>query len=141
VTVDRPVDLVRRLHLELWGDGDITAIERFIAPDATTSMTGFEGSTVDVVREDVERYLGAFTDIATEIVELVDGGDSVVLWWRTAGTHTGPYGDIAPTPTGLRITMEGVDIYRVSDGLVVEVRSFWEAADVYRQFGLLADGL
>lgn len=137
----RPVDLVRSLHLELWRDGDMTAIDRYISPAARTVMTGFDGSTIDVLREDVERYQGAFSDVETEIVDLIDGGDQVVLWWTTAGTHTGPYGDIAPTPTGRRIVMEGVDVLTVDAGLVVEVRSFWDAAAVYRQFGLLADGL
>ena len=136
-----PAELVRTMHLELWGNSDPTAIDRYISPDARTIMTGFEGSTVDVMREDVERYQGAFDDVETEIVELIDAGDKVVLWWRTVGTHTGPYGDIAPAPTGKRITMEGVDICRVADGKIVEVRSFWDAAEVYRQFGLLADGL
>ena len=65
----------------------------------------------------------------------------MVLWWRTAGTHTGPYGDITPEPTGKTITMEGVDLYRVHAGKVVEVRSFWDAAEVYRQLDLLPDGL
>ena len=136
-----PADLVRTMHLELWGESDPTAIDRYISPDARTLMTGFEGSTVDVMREDVERYQGAFDDVETEIVDLIDAGAKVVLWWRTVGTHTGPYGDIAPQPTGQRITMEGVDIYEVADDKIIEVRSFWDAAEVYRQFGLLAEGL
>ncbi len=136
-----PAELVRTMHLELWGASDPTAIDRYISPDARTVMTGFEGSTIEVMREDVERYHGAFEDVQTEIVELIDAGDKVVLWWRTTGTHTGPYGDIAPQPTGKQITMEGVDIYTVADAKIVEVRSFWDAAEVYRQFGLLADGL
>jgi ketosteroid isomerase-like protein len=37
--------------------------------------------------------------------------------------------------------MEGVDFYTVTDGRITEVRSFWDAAEVYRQFGLLPDGL
>jgi steroid delta-isomerase-like uncharacterized protein len=137
----RPVDLVRALHLELWRDGDMSAIDRYVSPAARTVMTGFDGSTIDVLREDVERYQGAFTDVETEIVDLIDAGDKVVLWWTTAGTHVGPYGDIAPEPTGDRITMEGVDVFTVEAGAIVEVRSFWDAAAVYRQFGLLADGL
>ncbi len=134
-------DLVKALHLELWADGDRTALDRYVAPDARTVMTGFEGSTIEVMREDVDRYFGAFSDVTTEIVEMLNEGDRVVLWWRTTGTHTGPYGDIAPQPTGLVITMEGVDLYRVTGDKVTEVRSFWDAAAVYRQFGLLADGL
>lgn len=94
-----------------------------------------------MLREDVERYVGAFTDVETEIGDLIAEGDRVVIWWTTTGTHTGPYGDIAPEPTGERITMEGVDIVTVADGLIVAVQSFWDAAAVYRQFGLLADGL
>lgn len=136
-----PAELVRTLHLELWGAGDATAVDRYIASDARTVMTGFEGSTIEVMREDVERYLGAFTDVETEIVELIEAGDRVVLWWTTAGTHVGPYGDIAPEPNGARIVMEGVDVFRVAGDRIVEVRSFWDAAAVYRQFGLLADGL
>ena len=72
---------------------------------------------------------------------MVAQGGRVAMWWRTVGTHVGPYGDIAPTPTGARITMEGVDFVTVADDRIVEVRSFWDAAEVYRQFGLLADGL
>ena len=104
-------------------------------------MTCFEGSTIDVMREDVARYQGAFVDVVTEIDELIAAGDQVVLWWRTAGTPTGPYGDIAPEPTGQRIAMEGVDLDRVHAGKIVEVRSFRDAAEVYRQLDLLPDGL
>lgn len=37
--------------------------------------------------------------------------------------------------------MEGVDFYRVAGIRISEVRSLWDAAGVYRQFGLLADHL
>ncbi|MEM9515764.1 MAG: ester cyclase [Actinomycetota bacterium] len=136
-----PTELVERFHIELWGNGDMDAIARSVAPDATTVMTGFEGSTIEVMRDDVGRYVGAFSDVETEIVELFGDADRVLLWWTTTGTHVGPYGDIAPEPTGRRITMEGVDLYRVRGDMIVELRSFWDAATVYRQFGLLADGL
>lgn len=136
-----PGELVERFHRELWGDGDRSAIDRYVAPDARTLMTGSEGSTVEVMRDDVDRYFAAFSDVETRILELLACGDQVVLWWQTSGTHTGPYGDIAPEPTGTTITMEGVDRLRVSADRIVEVRSFWDAASVYRQFGLLPDGL
>ena len=37
--------------------------------------------------------------------------------------------------------MEGVDFVTVAGDRIVAMRSFWDAAAVYRQFGLLADGL
>lgn len=136
-----PSDTIRSFHMDLWGSGDLSAIDRYVATDARTVMTGFEGNTVEVLREDVERYVGAFTDVRTTIDHLIAEGDRVVMWWHTVGTHTGPYGDIAPEPTGRAITMEGVDLFTVTDGKITEMQSFWDAAGVYRQFGLLADGL
>lgn len=47
------------------------------------------------------------------------------MWWRTVGTHSGPYGDIAPMPTGKRITMEGVDFFTVAGDRIVGLRSVW----------------
>jgi len=134
-------DLIRRFHHELWGGGDLSAIDRLVDSNARTAMTGFEGSTVDVLREDVGRYLAAFDQVSTEIVELIVHDDRAAVWWRTSGRHIGPYGDIAPEPTQRRITMEGVDFFTVREGRIVAMRSFWDAAEVYRQFGLLADGL
>jgi len=136
-----PTTTVTSFHQRLWRDGDLAAIDAYVHPDAVTEMTGFSGSTVDVLREDVERYVGAFTGVSTEILRTITQGDQVAMWWRTVGTHVGPYGDIAPAPTGERITMEGVDFLTVSNGRITAVRSFWDAAEVYRQFGLLAAGL
>lgn len=136
-----PTELVERFHRELWGAADPAAVDRYVAADARIEMTGSDRATVEVMRADVERYFGAFSDVTTEILDLFGSGDKAVLWWRTNGTHTGPYGDIAPEPTGRRIVMEGVDIYRVNDDRIDAVHSFWDAAAVYRQFGLLAEGL
>jgi predicted ester cyclase len=135
-------DLLRRFHHELWVSGDLSAIDRYVDPKARAVMTGFDASTVhDVLRKDVERYVAAFDEVTSEIVELIVQDDRAAMWWRTSGRHVGPYGDIAPEPTHRRINMEGVDFFTVGVGRVVAMRSFWDAADVYRQFGLLADGL
>ena len=133
-------DVVRSFHQELWGAGDVSAVDRYVAPDAVVEMTGSEGATVEVLRADVERYVAAFDEVSTEILDLVAHGDRAALWWRTSGRHVGPYGDIAPEPTGARITMEGVDFVTVADQRIVAMRSFWDAATVYRQFGLLPSG-
>ena len=138
---DAAAQVMRSFHQELWAAGDLSAIERYVTPGAVTEMTGSSGSSVDALREDAERYFAAFDEVTAEILDLVADGDRVALWWRTSGRHVGPYGDIAPEPTGARITMEGVDFVTVAGGRIVGMRSFWDAATVYRQFGLLADGL
>jgi predicted ester cyclase len=132
-----PKAIVRAYHESLWRDGDLGAIDRYWTPGAVVHMTGFDGDALDVVRADAQRYLGAFTGIETRIDDLLGDGDKVVLRWATAGDHVGPYGTI--TATGKRITMRGVDIFRVSDGRIVECWSLWDGLDVYEQLGVLPE--
>lgn len=129
---------VSAYHYALWRDGDKGAIDRYWHPEAKVHMTDFEGTAVDVVREDVERYFGAFTEIETRIEHLVAEDDRVVLHWSTAGTHVGPYGDVAAT--GKRITMTGMDLLRLEDGRIVECWSMWDGLSVYDQLGVLKIG-
>lgn len=136
-----PKDVVRAFHHRLWIDGDVEAIDEFVHPSASIHVDGFEDATRAAIHEDVERYRAGFADVRSEITALVGEGEMVAMWWRTTGRHTGPYGDIAPVATGNDITMSGVNLYRVVDGLVVEVKNSWDGAAVYRQFGLLPDGL
>lgn len=131
--------VVRTLHERLWGSGDLTAIDDAFDPDAVTHWAGFTNDTVAAVRADAERYFAAFSDVTTAIEDLVAEGDKVVMRWKTLGRHTGPYGDVVAT--GRVITMEGIDIHRVFDGRIVESWSLWDGLEVYRQLGVLPDGL
>lgn len=129
---------VETYHQKLWGEGDKSAIETYWSPDAEVHMTDFDGTAVDVVREDVDRYFGAFTDQKTTIHHLVAEGDKVVLNWSTTGKHIGPYGDVAAT--GKDITMAGMDLLRLVDGKIVECWSMWDGLSVYDQLGVLKIG-
>lgn len=129
---------IRAYHERLWGRGDLSVIREVWAPDAKVSMTDFEGSALDTVIEDAERYFGAFEDVTTTIHALLAEGDQVVLHWSTTGTHTGPYGEIAAT--GRQITMAGMDILRLKDGRIVEIVSMWDGMSVFEQMGVLKIG-
>lgn len=136
---DDPKSVVRALHERLWGAGELAAIDDAFHPDAVTHWAGFSSNTVDAVRDDASRYFAGFTDVSTTIEELLADGDKVVMRWRTVGTHSGPYGEIEAT--GREITMEGIDIHRVDGGRIMESWSLWDGLEVYRQLGLLPDGL
>ena len=128
-------EIVRLLHDRLWRHADTDILDEIVAPDAMTHWTGSDGSTIDAVRTDVERYHAGFTDVHTRVDELVAEDDKVVLRWTTSGNHTGSYGRIAPT--GKVIMMTGVDIYRLAGGRIVEAWSMWDALDLYQQLGLV----
>ena len=83
-----------------------------------------------------EELFAAFPDFRYEVLEMVADGDRAVVRWRAHGTFTGlPYDGILAT--GARAEIEGLDLVRVEDGLLVENRSYWDDSAVARQLGLL----
>jgi steroid delta-isomerase-like uncharacterized protein len=131
----RNKEIVRAFHRRLWGDGDLTVIEEVIAEDALTHWGDGESSDVSAIRADAERYFAAFTDVSTSVDDVIGEDDKVVLRWTTTGTHTGPYGKVPPT--GRVVRMNGVDVYRLDGGRIVEAWSMWDALAVYQQLGLV----
>lgn len=135
---ERNKEIVRTYHQRLWGEGDLACIGEYWAPDAKVSMTDFDGTAVDVVHEDAERYWSSFEDVTTTIHALIAEGDTVVLHWSTEGLHTGAYGEIPAT--NKRITMAGIDILTLKDGRIVEAASMWDGLSVFEQMGVLKIG-
>lgn len=130
-------DLIAGYHRRLWSLSDLTVIDETFAPDAVVRFAGFDGSAVQTVHDDVTRYRGAFDEVVTEVLSLLAEGDRVVLHWTTSGNHVGPYG--AVEATGKRITMSGIDIFRIEDSRVAEYWSMWDGIDVYDQMGVLPE--
>lgn len=70
-------------------------------------------------------WRGAFSDIHMDVQELITDRDFVVNRFITKGTHDGPLFGIPPT--GKPMTVYGMEIHRVVDGLV---RESWIGDDV-----------
>jgi predicted ester cyclase len=59
-----------------------------------------------------------FPDYRWELQELVVEGDTIAARLIGRGTHTGPFGGIAPT--GRRIVTQELVVYRWADGKIVQ---------------------
>src|SRR5262249_4716514 len=57
-------------------------------------------------------------DARYEVDDLIAEGDRVVVRWRMLGTHKGDFRGIAPT--GRAIVLNGIAIYRVECGKLME---------------------
>ena len=77
----------------------------------------------------------AFPDLQFKIQDMIVEGSRVVVRWDMEGTHGGPFAGVAPT--GRRITNQGISIYRVVDGQIVEGWSQADRLDVLQQVGAL----
>jgi predicted ester cyclase len=80
-----------------------------------------------------QMFLTAFPDARVRIDNLIAEGDAVAETFVVEGTHTGPFQGLAPT--GTRVTVTGVTIIRIVDGLIVERWSEADFLGLMRQIG------
>jgi steroid delta-isomerase-like uncharacterized protein len=132
--VSQGKQVVRRVVEEMWNRGDAEAIEELIHEDLVEhgAFGGEAGGRADAERT-VIGFRAAFPDLRLEIADLVGEGEHVVLRWSGAGTHRAPF--MGAAPSGNRVEIEGIDIYRVVDGKVVEHWGYPDVLALMKQLG------
>jgi steroid delta-isomerase-like uncharacterized protein len=86
---------------------------------ALHSPPGFgTAHSVEEVRQRLSVFVGGFPDSQVVIKDLVAEGDRVFAWFSTTGTHTGKFMGIAPT--GKRVEMWVMGLFRIADGKIAE---------------------
>jgi predicted ester cyclase len=105
--------LVRRYFEEVWGKGNLAAVDDFMAPDCV-EHTAPPGSWPgrDLVKQFVAMVHGAFPDLKATLHDIVAQRDKVAYSWSVSGTHLGEWAGISPT--GLHMTTRCITIYRIA---------------------------
>ena len=120
-SLEKNKDVVRRLH-ELWNTGDLARIPEVFHPDFAghwpRSSRKPERRGLDEVRAGLMNTRRAFPDWYENVVDMVAEGDRVVTRYVSTGTHRGEFWGIAPT--GIRITVHEMSIYRIAEEKVIE---------------------
>jgi predicted ester cyclase len=119
--------LVRRFYREVYGDWNMALVPEVVSPRFTShdwpegGPTGPQGFELfySAIR-------AALPDARYEVDDLIAEGDKVVVRWRLLGTHQGDFRGIAPS--GQKIELKGIAIYRVDNGKLMER---WVVTDLY----------
>ena len=111
--------LVRRQMEEGFNTGNLTIFDETYAPDFLDHQ-GFADQQPGLaeVKRVYERFRAAFPDLSTTIEDLVAEGDKVVVRSRLRATHLGTFQGLPPT--GKPIEIEAINIYRITNGKIVE---------------------
>lgn len=120
-------------HTErVWNQGDLDAVDRFIAPDYVEHDPSVEEhlNGPDAYRRNVDSFRSAFPDLEVTIEDSVVEGDRIAMRQSFRGTHEGEFMGIEPT--GNEIKSTSLLICRIEDGKIAET---WVETDM---LGLLA---
>lgn len=132
---DRAKALVLRHHEEIWSRGILSAVDEIYAPEfvghhpGQPDWIGPEG-----VKEVVAATRHAFPDFSESIEDVVAEGDRVVTRFTASGTHQGPFRGLAPT--GKRISMAEMAIFRLAGDKIVEKWGLTDRFAMFEQLGL-----
>jgi steroid delta-isomerase-like uncharacterized protein len=133
------VEVVRRFY-EAFGEGDLDAATAVFAADVR--MTDPDLGTVEglqAFRAYLEGLKGPLPDAGAIIERIYEAGDTVIVEGRFTGTNTGPLeGPEGETPpSGRKVDLPFADFSRLSEGRIVEYRTYYDQVALLTQLGLM----
>ena len=115
---------------------DVEAMAALWAPDGEEHIA----SQVDAVgpngvRAYFTELFTAFPDLTLSVETTVAEDDKVAVHWKATANMTGPLWGLEPT--GAHVEIEGIDLLRVRDGLIVRNDAVPDGMALARQIGLV----
>jgi steroid delta-isomerase-like uncharacterized protein len=118
--------IARRVY-EIVSTGDFGRAKEIVdpeAPDNELLPNDPPAKLIDTFEETFSEARAAFPDLNVTVEEVMAEGDRVAARVTMRGTHCGEFQGIAPT--GKRVEVRAMDMFRISDGKIVE---HWGHAD------------
>ena len=107
--------IARRFIEEAVNTGDLDRVAQFVTPDL-----------VDEMKRHILGVRSTYPDLQVTVRQQIAEGDLVVTRVTAKGTHTGTFCSIPPT--NKQIVIEGVNIDRITNGMIVR---HWGAANTF----------
>jgi len=121
---------------EVLNKGNMQVVDELIAPNFV-EHDPFPGQApgVEGLKQAMVALRQAFPDLHVTVDEMLSDGDKVVIRSTMKGTHKGTFMNIPAT--GKQISVEGIDIVRISNGRVVEHWGVTDNLTMMQQLGLV----
>jgi len=126
--------LVRRFIEDFWAGGDLARVGEFLPDDYTEhNLLPGQGPGLEGYRRRFVALRAGLPDVTITVDDLFGEGDRVVARVTIRGTHRGPLFGVAPT--GRRIELSAINVYRVAGGKVAERWGQQDVLGALRQMG------
>jgi len=126
--------LVRAVFSDIWSTGNIELVPDFFSENFVGHFPG--GDTVhgrEGLAAQVTSHRRAFPDWTEEVEDEIIDHDRVAVRFRSRGTNTGDF--LGNPPTGSRVEISEVAIFRLEDGKIAEQWVYPDMLSMQRQLG------
>ena len=126
----------RRFMEEVFNKGNLTAADEFMSADFVEHdpFPG-QGPGLQGLKQGLAAFRQAFPDLHIGIDDMIADGEKVVIRSTMKGTHKGTFMNMPPT--GKQISVEGIDIVRMSGGKAIEHWGQADALTMMQQLGAI----
>jgi predicted ester cyclase len=125
--------VVRKVLEEVWDKGNYDAVDEYFASDFVDHTPGMTGPDREGQKSAARRMRDAFPDLHTEYSDLLVEGDRVLLHYHGVGTHQGDF--LGMSPTGKKVCMGGMSMYRIEGGKLKEHWGYFDTMNLMDQLG------
>ncbi len=129
----RNIDVVRVVFSEIWSKGNLELIDELYGATFTGHFPAETFHGREGIRDRVTAHRTAFPDWTEEIEDTIAEQDRVVARFTSSGTNLGNFLD--NPPTGNRIEISEVAIFKLEDGKIVEQWVYPDMLSMQRQLG------
>jgi steroid delta-isomerase-like uncharacterized protein len=135
MNIEENTALVRRFVNEVQGEHKLELVDELFSADFVDHYAG----SAPPYRESAKRFFtmifSAFPDVRATIHDQVASGDKV--WTRKTfnGTHLGPF--MGVPPTGKKITVDVMDVFRIENGKIAEHWGVSDMLSLMQQIGVI----
>jgi steroid delta-isomerase-like uncharacterized protein len=133
------IAIVRRIFDEVINQENKAALDDILAPDMITHDTingRLEGAAA--FKGLIAFFDAAFPGHRVTVQRYIADGDCVAVHHTHYARHTGDF--MGLPPTGRELVVPGMELYRLSEGRVVEFWRHDDDAGMLRQLGLMPGG-
>ena len=110
---DENVARLKRLLLEVFGQGDMSVVDEAVAEDFVEHQQGLPQGR-EGLKSVIRTLRQSFPDLSYTVVQMVADEDKVWGRFRSRGTNKGPF--MGQHPTGKQMEIEVIDIGRFEEG-------------------------
>ena len=125
--------LVRRFIREVWGQGNLDLVDELVATDHVHHLSRRDVRGPDGVMELVKWFRAFLPDLTIDIHNIIGEGNTVVAYFTFHGTDKGGYGGRPASQK--QVAYQGIDIFRLDRGRIVERWGIVDTASLLQQIG------
>lgn len=96
-------------------------------PDQKPGVEGF--------KDTIAFYKHTFPDSQVSLAQVIGDGDYVATLWTVTGTHQAEFFGVPAT--GRKVSVEGMNFYRLSDGRITDVWAQFDGLGLMQQLGAI----